>query len=114
MLPTEIVERRWLEAAGKLFWSGWNLGAADGQSTASNVNNYLAQGLLRFFVNSQKPSAVLELFGDLSRRAPEVNSLLAQALLAAGKNTLPPTYPHLSILVERPRARGGADHALCA
>lgn len=92
MISNDGMERRWLEAAGKLFWQGWTLGAADGQSTATNVNNYLAQGLLRFFTTRQTPMAVVELLRSLSRRSAEVNALLAQALLAASKQS-PHAFP---------------------
>lgn len=112
MISNDSMERRWLEAAGKLFWQGWTLGAVDGQSTATNVNNHLAQGLLRFSTARQTPMNVIELLRSLSRRSPEVNALLAQALLAAGKPASSFCNCHFTV-GDRSRTRSHTDPTLC-
>lgn len=83
-LPTEPLERRFLEAAKKIFWNGWSLGALEGQPIASNVDNYLATGILKFYAESQRPETASVLFRELSNKDPEVNSLLASCLLRSG------------------------------
>lgn len=87
-LPTETMERRFLDAAKRVFWNGWHLGAAEGQPSANNVDNYLATGVFRFYAESQRPEAAAILFRELSSKDPQVNSLLAACLLRSGITTI--------------------------
>jgi hypothetical protein len=78
------MERRFLETAVRLFWNGWQLGAVNGQSTGTNVNNFLSLGILRYFEECQKPQIAIEFFEAFSKKDPEVSSLIAKSLLFSG------------------------------
>lgn len=83
-LPTEISERRFLEAAARLFHSAWQLGAAAGQPVGTNVNNFLVTGIWRYFYGCQRALIALDFFTPFAKIDPEVNAIMAQCLLAAG------------------------------
>lgn len=84
MLPTDIMERRFLEAAGKLFWSAWQLGAAGGQPIVSNVTNHLATGIYRYFKECQRPQVALDFFQQFVKKDPDVLSLIVKCLIDCG------------------------------
>lgn len=86
-LGTEVMERRFLEAASKLFWNGWQLGAMNGQTTGTNVNNYLAMGVLKYFEEYQRPWLAMEFFEKFSNRDPEVANLIVKCLFSSDQES---------------------------
>lgn len=84
-LPTEIIERRFLEAASRLFRQGCGLGSLNPYLNSTNENNFLTQGIYKYFVNGQRPLVAAEFLQEFAQKEPELFSLVAKCHLLSGR-----------------------------
>ncbi|KAF4552231.1 BCH1-like protein [Elsinoe fawcettii] len=75
-------EHKFLEAAERLFFSGWQLGSDPEIQVPNLVSNHLTTGLLQYIKTTGRYTSGINLFEKLRMRDPEVSSLLAQVYIA--------------------------------
>jgi len=76
-------ENKFLEAAEKLFFSGWQLGSDPEIQVPNLVSNHLTSGLLQYIKITGRYTSGINLFEKLRMRDPEISSLLARVYIAA-------------------------------
>ncbi|EME88865.1 uncharacterized protein MYCFIDRAFT_35369 [Pseudocercospora fijiensis CIRAD86] len=117
-------EQRFLDAAEKLFFSGWQLGSDPEIQVPNLVSNHLTSGLLHYFKTTGRFAAGINLFEKLRMRDPEISSLLAKVYIAADEEVkavqllhdavqdLPMDYSILDTQAEFCNKKGRGDLAL--
>lgn len=83
-------ETRFLEVCRGIFWDGWQLGTRFGsRNCADSINNRLAEGLLAYFLKSQRPKAGFEFFSLLAKQRDDklLAGLQTICLLAMDKES---------------------------
>ncbi|KAK5129709.1 hypothetical protein LTR08_002953 [Meristemomyces frigidus] len=117
-------EHKFLEAAEKLFFSGWQLGSDPEIQVPNLVSNHLTSGLLHYIHTTGRYTSGINLFEKLRMRDPEISSLLARvyimgdeevravALLNEAVAELPMDYSLLDCQAEFCHRKGRADLAL--
>ncbi|KJX99333.1 clathrin-coated vesiclec protein (Bud7) [Zymoseptoria brevis] len=117
-------EHRFLEAAEKLFFSGWQLGSDPEIQVPNLVSNHLTSGLLNYIKTTGRFSSGINLFEKLRERDPEISSLLARVYMAADEEVkavkllneavqdLPMDYSILDCQAEFCNRKGRGDLAL--
>jgi len=78
-------ERRLIEAAERLFPSGWQLGSDAEIQVANPATNHLTSTLMTYFCITGRWEQGLNLFTKLCQHEPEANLLLAQLYLEMGR-----------------------------
>ncbi|MCJ1350602.1 MAG: hypothetical protein MMC33_000583 [Icmadophila ericetorum] len=78
---TEI-EHKFLDAAERLFFKGWQLGSDPEIQVPNLVSNHLTTGLLNYIDTTGRYASGQNLFEKLRTRDPEISSLLARVLIA--------------------------------
>jgi Chs5-Arf1p-binding protein BUD7/BCH1 len=97
-IPNQSAERRFLDAAERLFSSGiadfmtrlmegWQLGSEPEIQVANIATNHLTTALMKYFAISGRWEQGINLFHKLREQEPEVDLLLAQLFLEMGFNT---------------------------
>ena len=81
-ITTTDVEHRFLDAAEKLFYKGWQLGSDPEIQVPNLVSNHLTTGLLKYIHTTGRYTSGINLFEKLRNRNPEISSLLAKVLIA--------------------------------
>lgn len=76
-------EHKFLDAAEKLFFRGWQLGSDPEIQVPNVVSNYLTSGLLSYIHTTGRFASGVNLFEKLRSKDPEVGSLLARVLIDA-------------------------------
>jgi tetratricopeptide (TPR) repeat protein len=76
-------EHRFLDAAERLFFNGWQLGSDPEIQVPNLVSNHLTTGLLDYINTTGRYASGINLFEKLRIRDPEISSLLAQVYIAA-------------------------------
>ncbi|KAF2431196.1 chaps-domain-containing protein [Tothia fuscella] len=76
-------EHRFLDAAERLFFNGWQLGSDPEIQVPNLVSNHLTTGLLDYINTTGRYASGINLFEKLRMRDPEISSLLAQVYIAA-------------------------------
>ena len=84
-VPNKEAERRFLDAAERLFSQGWQLGSDAEVQVASVATNHLTSALIKYFCITGRWEQGINLFQKLKERESEVNLLLAQLYLDMGK-----------------------------
>ncbi|GAB7348924.1 hypothetical protein MBLNU459_g7610t1 [Dothideomycetes sp. NU459] len=74
-------EHRFLDAAERLFFSGWQLGSDPEIQVPNLVSNHLTTGLLDYIRTTGRYASGINLFEKLRIRDPEIASLLAQVYI---------------------------------
>ncbi|POS81971.1 clathrin-coated vesicle protein, partial [Erysiphe pulchra] len=75
-------EQRFLDAAERLFFSGWQLGSDPEIQVPNLVSNHLTSGILTYIKISGRFASGINLFEKLRARDPEISSLLARVYIA--------------------------------
>ncbi|RPA92633.1 chaps-domain-containing protein [Choiromyces venosus 120613-1] len=76
-------EHKFLDAAERLFFRGWQLGSDPEIQVPNVVSNYLTSGLLTYIHTTGRFASGVNLFEKLRSKEPEVASLLARVLIDA-------------------------------
>ncbi|KAF2729042.1 chaps-domain-containing protein [Polyplosphaeria fusca] len=76
-------EHKFLDAAERLFFNGWQLGSDPEIQVPNLVSNHLTTGLLDYIHTTGRYASGINLFEKLRTRDPEISSLLAQVYIAA-------------------------------
>ncbi|KAK5169574.1 bud site selection protein [Saxophila tyrrhenica] len=76
-------EHKFLEAAERLFFSGWQLGSDPEIQVPNLVSNHLTSGLLKYITTTGRYASGINLFEKLRTRDAEISSLLARVYVAA-------------------------------
>ncbi|KAF2086703.1 chaps-domain-containing protein [Saccharata proteae CBS 121410] len=76
-------EHKFLDAAERLFFNGWQLGSDPEIQVPNLVSNHLTTGLLDYIRTSGRYTSGINLFEKLRSRDPEISSLLARVYIAA-------------------------------
>ncbi|KAK4541189.1 hypothetical protein LTR36_008263 [Oleoguttula mirabilis] len=117
-------EHKFLEAAEKLFFSGWQLGSDPEIQVPNLVSNHLTSGLLDYIRTTGRYTSGINLFEKLRMRDPEISSLLARVymmgdeevkavkLLHEAVEELPMDYSILDCQAEFCNRKGRSDLAL--
>ncbi|RMY13726.1 hypothetical protein D0867_07369 [Hortaea werneckii] len=117
-------EHKFLEAAEKLFFSGWQLGSDPEIQVPNLVSNHLTSGLLHYIKTSGRYMSGVNLFEKLRMRDPEVASLLARVYMMGDEEVkavkllhdvieeLPMDYSLLDCQAEFCNRKGRSDMAL--
>ncbi|KAL9079940.1 MAG: hypothetical protein Q9159_007683 [Coniocarpon cinnabarinum] len=120
---TEL-EHKFLDAAERLFWQGWQLGSDPEIQVPNLVSNHLTSGLLNYIKTAGRFTSGINLFEKLRSRDPEVSSLLAQVYIAADEEVkavrllheaiqeLPMDYALLDTQAQFCKSKGRFDLAL--
>lgn len=123
-ITTTEVEHRFLDAAEKLFYKGWQLGSDPEIQVPNLVSNHLTTGLLKYIHTTGRYASGINLFEKLRSRDPEISSLLAKVLIAAdeevqaiqllkeGIEDLPMDYCLLDCQASFLQRKGNLDWAL--
>lgn len=82
IMNTEI-EHKFLDAAERLFFKGWQLGSEPEIQVPNLVSNHLTTGLLSYIHTTGRYTSGINLFEKLRDRDTEVSSLLTRILVAA-------------------------------
>jgi tetratricopeptide (TPR) repeat protein len=75
-------EHKFLEAAERLFFNGWQLGSEPEIQVPNLVSNHLATGLLHYINTTGRFASGINLFEKLRSKDPEISSLLARVYIA--------------------------------
>jgi tetratricopeptide (TPR) repeat protein len=75
------MEHKFLDAAERLFFKGWQLGSDPEIQVPNVVSNHLTTGLLAYIHTTGRFASGVNLFEKLRSKEPEVASLLARVLL---------------------------------
>ncbi|KAK4996743.1 bud site selection protein [Elasticomyces elasticus] len=117
-------EHRFLDAAERLFFSGWQLGSDPEIQVPNLVSNHLTTGLLDYINTTGRYASGINLFEKLRTRDPEISSLLAQVYISADEEVkavqllheaiqeLPMDYSLLDCQAAFCNAKGRGDLAL--
>ncbi|KAJ9645966.1 bud site selection protein [Coniosporium tulheliwenetii] len=76
-------EHKFLDAAERLFFNGWQLGSDPEIQVPNLVSNHLTTGLLQYIRTTGRYASGINLFEKLRTRDPEISSLLARVYLSA-------------------------------
>lgn len=76
-------EHKFLDAAERLFFSGWQLGSDPEIQVPNLVSNHLTTGLLSYIQTTGRYASGINLFEKLRTRDPEISSLLARVYIEA-------------------------------
>ncbi|KAI9678769.1 MAG: hypothetical protein M1817_005826 [Caeruleum heppii] len=90
-------EHRFLDAAERLFFKGWQLGSDPEIQVPNLVSNHLTAGLLNYIHTTGRYTSGINLFEKLRTRDPEVSSLLARIYLAADEEVRAVSLMHEAI-----------------
>ncbi|KAI9855248.1 MAG: hypothetical protein M1813_000481 [Trichoglossum hirsutum] len=120
-------EHKFLEAAERLFFKGWQLGSEPEIQVPNLVSNHLTTGLLNYIHTTGRYASGINLFEKLRTRDPEISSLLARVLISADEEVravsllheaiqqLPMDYSLLDVQAQFCKSKGRGDMALeCA
>ncbi|KAI9831554.1 MAG: hypothetical protein M1819_004784 [Sarea resinae] len=120
-------EHKFLDAAERLFFKGWQLGSDPEIQVPNLVSNHLTTGLLSYINTTGRYTSGINLFEKLRTRDIEISSLLARVLLAADEEVraiallyeavqdLPMDYSLLDCQAAFCKSKGRGDLALeCA
>ncbi|QDS75782.1 hypothetical protein FKW77_008889 [Venturia effusa] len=117
-------EHRFLDAAERLFFNGWQLGSDPEIQVPNLVSNHLTTGLLEYIHTTGRYTSGINLFEKLRMRDPEISSLLAQVYISADEEVkavqllheaieeLPMDYSLLDCQAKFLNEKGRADLAL--
>ncbi|KAG9591992.1 chaps-domain-containing protein, partial [Aureobasidium melanogenum] len=117
-------EHKFLDAAERLFFAGWQLGSDPEIQVPNLVSNHLATGLLDYIRTTGRYTSGINLFEKLRTRDPEISSLLARVyimgdeevkavqLLREAIHQMPMDYPLLDCQAEYCLSKGRSDLAL--
>ncbi|KAF2723137.1 chaps-domain-containing protein [Polychaeton citri CBS 116435] len=123
IMSTEA-EHRFLDAAERLFFSGWQLGSDPEIQVPNLVSNHLTSGLLAYIKTNGRYASGINLFEKLRSRDPEISSLLSRVYIAGdeevkavqllheGIEELPMDYSLLDCQADFCNQKGRADLAL--
>ncbi|KAH9844823.1 clathrin-coated vesicle protein [Teratosphaeria destructans] len=75
-------EHKFMDAAERLFFSGWQLGSDPEIQVPNLVSNHLTSGLLHYIKTTGRYASGINLFEKLRSRDPEIASLLAKVYVA--------------------------------
>ncbi|KAI9844032.1 MAG: hypothetical protein M1837_005967 [Sclerophora amabilis] len=76
-------EHRFLDAAERLFFKGWQLGSDPEVQLPNLVSNHLTTGILRYIHTTGRYTSGINLFEKLRARDIEISSLLAKVYISA-------------------------------
>lgn len=76
-------EHKFLDAAERLFFNGWQLGSDPEIQVPNLVSNHLTTGLLNYIHTTGRYASGINLFEKLRTRDPEISSLLARIYISA-------------------------------
>lgn len=117
-------EHRFLEAAERLFFNGWQLGSDPDIQVPNLVSNHLTTGLLDYIKTTGRYASGINLFEKLRMRDPEISSLLARVYISGDEEVkavqllheaiqeLPMDYSLLDAQAEFCMSKGRSDLAL--
>ncbi|KAK3061192.1 hypothetical protein LTS18_006813, partial [Coniosporium uncinatum] len=117
-------EHRFLDAAERLFFNGWQLGSDPEIQVPNLVSNHLTTGLLQYIHTTGRYASGINLFEKLRTRDPEISSLLARVYVSADEEVkavqllheaieeLPMDYSLLDCQAEFCNKKGRGDLAL--
>ncbi|KAL1301901.1 hypothetical protein AAFC00_006080 [Neodothiora populina] len=117
-------EHRFLEAAERLFFNGWQLGSDPDIQVPNLVSNHLTTGLLDYIRTTGRYTSGINLFEKLRMRDPEIASLLARVYISGDEEVkavrllheaieqLPMDYSLLDAQAEFCISKGRSDLAL--
>ncbi|KAH7088444.1 Chs5p-Arf1p-binding proteins-domain-containing protein [Paraphoma chrysanthemicola] len=117
-------EHKFLDAAERLFFSGWQLGSDPEIQVPNLVSNHLTTGLLSYIQTTGRYASGINLFEKLRTRDPEISSLLARVYIEADEEVkavqllheaiqeLPMDYSLLDCQAEFCNKKGRGDLAL--
>ncbi|KAF2097912.1 chaps-domain-containing protein [Rhizodiscina lignyota] len=123
-ITTTEAEHKFLEAAERLFFNGWQLGSDPEIQVPNLVSNHLTTGLLEYIRTTGRYASGINLFEKLRTRDPEISSLLARVYIAADEEVkavqllheaiqeLPMDYSLLDCQAEFCDSKGRGDLAL--
>lgn len=77
------LEEKFLDAAGRLFFKGWQLGSEPEIQVPNLVSNHLTTGILNYINTTGRYASGINLFEKLRSKDPEVSSLLGRVLISA-------------------------------
>lgn len=117
-------EHKFLDAAERLFFQGWQLGSDPEIQVPNLVSNHLTTGLLNYIHTTGRYTSGINLFEKLRTRDPEISSLLARVYIEADEEVqavnilheaiqeLPMDYSLLDCQAEFCNKKGRGDLAL--
>lgn len=117
-------EHKFLDAAERLFFNGWQLGSDPEIQVPNLVSNHLTTGLLHYITTTGRYASGINLFEKLRSRDPEISSLLARVYIEADEEVkavqllheaiqeLPMDYSLLDCQAEFCNKKGRGDLAL--
>ncbi|KAF2111673.1 bud site selection protein [Lophiotrema nucula] len=117
-------EHKFLDAAERLFFNGWQLGSDPEIQVPNLVSNHLTTGLLDYIHTTGRYASGINLFEKLRTRDPEISSLLARVYIEADEEVkavqllheaiqeLPMDYSLLDCQAEFVNKKGRSDLAL--
>ncbi|KAF1812978.1 chaps-domain-containing protein [Eremomyces bilateralis CBS 781.70] len=76
-------EHKFMDAAERLFFNGWQLGSDPEIQVPNLVSNHLTTGLLNYIHTTGRYASGINLFEKLRSKDPEISSLLARVYFAA-------------------------------
>ncbi|KAL5411916.1 hypothetical protein PMIN03_004540 [Paraphaeosphaeria minitans] len=117
-------EHKFLDAAERLFFNGWQLGSDPEIQVPNLVSNHLTTGLLNYIHTTGRYASGINLFEKLRTKDPEISSLLARVYIEADEEVkavqllheaiqdLPMDYSLLDCQAEFCNKKGRGDLAL--
>ncbi|KAJ4305464.1 bud site selection protein [Kalmusia sp. IMI 367209] len=117
-------EHKFLDAAERLFFNGWQLGSDPEIQVPNLVSNHLTTGLLSYIHTTGRYTSGINLFEKLRTKDPEISSLLARVYIEADEEVkavqllheaieeLPMDYSLLDCQAEFCNKKGRGDLAL--
>ena len=117
-------EHKFLDAAERLFFNGWQLGSDPEIQVPNLVSNHLTTGLLNYIHTSGRYASGINLFEKLRTKDPEIASLLARVYISADEEVkavqllheaiqdLPMDYSLLDCQAEFLNSKGRPDLAV--
>lgn len=117
-------EHRFLDAAERLFFNGWQLGSDPDIQVPNLVSNHLTTGLLDYIRTTGRYASGINLLEKLRMRDPEISSLLARVYISGDEEVkavqllheaiseLPMDYSLLDAQAEFSMSKGRSDLAL--
>ncbi|KAF2198230.1 chaps-domain-containing protein [Delitschia confertaspora ATCC 74209] len=117
-------EHKFLDAAERLFFNGWQLGSDPEIQVPNLVSNHLTTGLLGYIHTTGRYASGINLFEKLRTRDPEISSLLARVYIEADEEVkavnllheaiqeLPMDYSLLDCQADFCNKKGRSDLAL--
>ncbi|KAL7269104.1 bud site selection protein [Rhizina undulata] len=92
-------EHKFLDAAERLFFKGWQLGSDPEIQVANVVSNHLTSGLLAYIHTTGRFASGVNLFEKLRSKEAEVASLLAKVLIDADEEVKAVSLLHETVKV---------------